>query len=88
MIVWEQRYSRTLNNDKFGRWMRIGRINGMTVAIITKAEVENKPTRYVVKLPNNTGNESLQNNIITSSENDAMLESEKYIVEYVSNLTT
>ena len=86
-IVWEQRYSKTLDNDKFGRWMRIGRINEMTVAIITKAEVENKPTRYVVRLPNNTGNESLQNDIITLSENEAMLEAEKYIAKYVSNFT-
>ena len=86
-IQWEQRYSKTLDNDKFGRWMRIGRINGMTVAIITKAEVENKPTRFVVKLPNNRGDESLQNNIILLSENEAMNEAEKYIAKYVSNFS-
>jgi len=84
-IIWEQRYSKTLDNDKFGRWMRIGRINGMTIATITKAEVENKPTRYVVRLPNDTGDESLQNDLITLSENEAMLEAEKYIAKYVSN---
>ena len=29
-IIWEKRYSETEDSDKHNRWMRIGRINGMT----------------------------------------------------------
>jgi len=39
--------------------MRIGRINDMTIAIIIKA-VHLEKIKYVVKLPNNKGDESLQ----------------------------
>jgi len=79
-IRWESRYSTTLEDDKMGRWMRLGRINGMTVAIILKAK-----ERFIVKLPNNKSYESLENAIIVTSENEAMLEAEKYIAKYVSN---
>lgn len=79
-IRWESRYSATLEDDKMGRWMRLGRINGMTVAIILKAK-----ERFIVKLPNNKSDESLENAIIVTSENEAMLEAEKYIAKYVSN---
>ncbi|MCK9209228.1 MAG: hypothetical protein M0P61_00190 [Ignavibacteriaceae bacterium] len=83
-IIWEKRYSTTEADDKFGRWMRIGRINEMTVAIITKA-VHLEKIKYVVKLPNNKGDESLQSDIIVNSENEAMLEAEKFIAGYVAN---
>jgi hypothetical protein len=83
-IIWEKRYSVTEADDGFGRWMRIGRINDMTVAIITKA-VHLEKTKYVVKLPNNKGDESLQSDIIVNSENEAMLEAEKFIAGYVAN---
>lgn len=83
-IVWEKRYSATEADDRFGRWMRIGRINEMTVAIITKA-VHLEKIKYVLRLPNNKGDESLQSDIITNSENEAMLEAEKFIAGYVAN---
>ncbi len=81
-IRWENRYSTTSEDDKMGRWMRLGRINGMTVAIILKAK-----ERFIVKLPNNKSDESLENAIIVTSENEAMLEAEKYIAKYVSNFS-
>ncbi len=83
-IIWEKRYSDTSTDDKFGRWMRIGRINEMTVAIITKA-VHLERIKYVLRLPNGKGDESLQSDIITNSENEAMLEAEKFIAGYVAN---
>jgi len=83
-IVWEKRYSTTEADDKFGRWMRIGRINDMTIAIIIKA-VHLEKIKYVVKLPNNKGDESLQSDIMANSENEAMLAAEKHIAEYVAN---
>lgn len=83
-IIWEKRYSTTEADDKFGRWMRIGRINEMTVAIITKA-VHLEKIKYVLRLPNNKGDESLQSDITTNSENEAMLEAEKFIAGYVAN---
>ena len=81
-IRWEQRYSTTLEDDEQGRWMRLGRINGMTVAIILKVQ-----ERFIVKLPNNRSDESLENAIIVTSEQEAMLEAEKYIAKYVSNFS-
>lgn len=83
-IIWEKRYSTTEADDRFGRWMRIGRINEMTVAIITKA-VHLEKVKYVVKLPNDRADESLQSNIMVNSENEAMLEAEKFIAGYVAN---
>ena len=83
-IVWEKRYSTTEADDRFGRWMRIGRINDMTVAIVIKA-VHLEKIKYVVKLPNNKGDESLQSDIMANSENEAMLAAEKHIAEYVAN---
>ena len=81
-IDWEKRYSLSLHNDKQGRWMRIGRINGMTVAIITKAN-----DKFLVRVPNNKGDESLVNGIIATSEQEAMLKGKEYIAEYVSNFS-
>ena len=83
-IVWEKRYSTTEADDRFGRWMRIGKINDMTVAICIKA-VHLEKIKYVVKLPNNKGDESLQSDIMANSENEAMLAAEKHIAEYVAN---
>lgn len=79
-IRWESRYSTTLKDDERGRWMRIGRINGMTVAIILKAK-----ERFLIKLPNNRSDESLENHIIATDLGQGMLEAEKYIAKYVSN---
>ena len=84
-IRWEQRYSTTLDDDKLGRWMRIGRVNGMTVAIITKIKVE--PVRFTVHLPNNKGDESVEGFITTLTEQEAMGKAEKYICEYASNFS-
>lgn len=84
-IVWEKRYSKTLDNDRFGRWMRIGRVNGATVAIMSKVEVPNKPISFMVKLPNNKSDESLETSIMASDEKEAMLNAEKYIIEYINN---
>ena len=81
-IQWESRYSTTLKDDERGRWMRIGRINGMTVAIILKAK-----ERFLIKLPNNSGDESLQSHIIATDLGQGMLEAEKYIAKYVSNFS-
>ena len=84
-IEWEKRYSLTLDDDKMGRWMRIGRINGMTVAIMTKVKFEREginEIRFLTKLPNNTGNESIQNNIVSLTEGEALAESERYIIKY------
>lgn len=84
-IRWEQRYSTTLDDDKLGRWMRIGRVNGMTVAIITKIKIE--PVRFTVHLPNNKGDESVEGFITALTEQEAMERAEKYIVEYVSKFS-
>ena len=84
-IRWEQRYSRTLEDDNLGRWMRIGRVNGMTVAIITKIRVD--PVRFTVHLPNNKGDESVGGFITALTEQEAMERAEKYICEYVSNFS-
>jgi hypothetical protein len=81
-IQWESRYSTTLKDDERGRWMRIGRINGMTVAIILKAK-----ERFLIKLPNNKGDESLENCIIATDLGQGMLDAEKYIAKYVSNFS-
>jgi len=81
-IRWESRYSTTLKDDERGRWMRIGKINGMTVAIILKAK-----ERFLIKLPNNRGDESLENCIIVTDLGQGMLEAEKYIAKYVSNFS-
>ncbi len=87
-IQWEKRYSRTLDNDKFGRWMRIGRINNITVAIMQKVESDGLPVRFLVRLPNNRGDESLQNNIVDLYERAAMEEAQKYIRKYINDLLT
>lgn len=81
-IQWESRYSTTLKDDERGRWMRIGRINGMTVAIILKEK-----ERFLIKLPNNSGDESLENHIIATDLGQGMLDAEKYIAKYVSNFS-
>jgi len=83
-IIWEKRYSITEADDKFGRWMRIGRINDMTVAIITKVESVGK-IKFVVKLPNIKGDETLQNNLLVDSEDEAMIEAGEYIRGYADN---
>lgn len=81
-MVWESRYSYTSADDKFGRWMRIGRINNMTVAIITKVKMGE---RFLVKLPNCRGDESIENCLILHTEEEAKKEAVKYIRKYVSN---
>jgi len=78
-IIWEMRYSDNVDNDRLGRWMRLGRIDGMTVAIITKVR-----DRFLVTLPNNKGDESLQNSIIMLSVSEAITQTEKHIAKYIS----
>lgn len=69
-IIWEERYSNTSEDDKYNRWMRIGRINGMTFAIITKVKSK-ETTRYLLRFPNMTGDESLSSDLICETELEA-----------------
>ena len=84
-VKWENRYSTTLENDKMGRWMRIGRVNSMTIAIITKAtNDETKETRFVVKVPNDNSDESIQTHYLTMTEDGAKERAETHIKKYIS----
>jgi len=85
-IRWEQRYSTTSEDDKFGRWMRIGRVNGMTLAIITKVKGEFL-TKFVIALPNINGNESIHGHLIRQTEEGAINDAERHIIDYIHRLT-
>lgn len=83
-IQWEHRYSTTDESDKFDRWIRLGRIKNMTVAIIVKVKIKEK-VNYVLKVPNNTILETLTNKLIFNTEADAKEEANNYIHDYISN---
>ena len=83
-IIWENRYSNNEENDKFGRWMRIARVNGITMAMITKVGIE--PIKYLVQLPNNGDSESLLGTIIALTEAEAKRQAEEHIKKFIKRL--